>query len=228
MPNARMLIRPKRMKRDGESGEIMLEGIIILTVTMFILFWLIGMCFLYYERYILTIISNDAAKKVAATYDRPTSDVIMGFVSSKTAARTDTYRHVVAKVFGEGNLHNVNENKAKNYVNYMLDITNFPGAIDNVEVTVKTVDDNFVRKHIEVTTTCEFWTPFAGVFDFFGMGRTQEFAVTSYAEVVDYYEYMSTVSFVKGLGSVFSGSGTFINSCVKMLNMVLKIYNKTH
>ena len=55
-------------KRGRESGEVMIEGMIVLLITMIMLVWLLALGFIYYERYILTAVTNDAACKIADTY----------------------------------------------------------------------------------------------------------------------------------------------------------------
>jgi len=64
-----------------------------------------------------------------------------------------------------------------------------------------------------------------GVFDFFGMGRTKEFEIVSYAEVADYYEYMTTTQYAKNLSHLVDGCGDFLSSLVKMLNTFVEMYN---
>ena len=216
----------KKLRRNGdagESGEIMIEGMFIMIVTMFILFWLIGLGFLYYERYIITIINNDAAKKIAATYNQPSSDMIMGFTSTFNVTHRPVYRHL--DPVNELGTYAVAKLKTENYVKYMLDITNFPGAVDSVDVDIHVKVDSVTRKHVIVTSSCTFWTPMAGVFDFFGMGRTQDFEVTSYAEVIDYSEYVAAVNFATGLGNIFSGSGKLLKGAEKLTNKIIQVLN---
>ena len=55
-------------KKNCEQGEIMIEGMIVMVITMFILIWILGLGFLYYQRYVTTIVTNDAAVKIASTY----------------------------------------------------------------------------------------------------------------------------------------------------------------
>ena len=48
-----------------EQGAIMLEGMIVMTITLFALIWILGLGFVYYQRYVTTIVTNDAAAKIA-------------------------------------------------------------------------------------------------------------------------------------------------------------------
>ena len=60
-----------KIKRK-EDGEIMLEGMIVVILTLFILIWILAVGFIYYQRYITNIVVNDAAVKIAYTYNNPT------------------------------------------------------------------------------------------------------------------------------------------------------------
>ena len=55
----------KRRKPGGERGAIMLEGMIVTVITLFVLIWILGLGFVYYQRYLTTVVTNDAAAKVA-------------------------------------------------------------------------------------------------------------------------------------------------------------------
>lgn len=63
-----------------------------MVITMFILIWILGLVFLYYQRYVTTVVTNDAALKIASTYNNPTSDIIMGYVTTEDISNRDLYR----------------------------------------------------------------------------------------------------------------------------------------
>lgn len=215
-------------RKNGERGEIMIEGMIVMVITMFILIWILGLGFLYYQRYVTTIVTNDAAVKIASTYNNPTSDIIMGYVTTEDISNRDLYRG-----FAVGNnssdLHTVNEDRAASYVKYVLDAANFAGTVKNVDVEMKLVSDSAVRRHIELTTVCEYNTPFGEVFEMFGMSRTAKYSVTASADYTDLADYASTVNFSKSLtdGTFTSGTG-FVDSIIKFLNTLVGVYNHNH
>ncbi len=206
----------------------MIEGMIVMVITMFILIWILGLGFLYYQRYVTTIVTNDAAVKIASTYNNPTSDIIMGYVTTEDISNRDLYRG-----FAVGNnssdLHTVNEDRAASYVKYVLDAANFAGTVKNVDVEMKLVSDSAVRRHIELTTVCEYNTPFGEVFEMFGMSRTAKYSVTASADYTDLADYASTVNFSKSLtdGTFTSGTG-FVDSIIKFLNTLVGVYNHNH
>lgn len=199
-----------------------------MVITMFILIWILGLGFLYYQRYVTTIVTNDAAVKIASTYNNPTSDIIMGYVTTEDISNRDLYRGFTVGS-NSSDLHTVNEDRAESYVKYMLDTANFAGTVNDVDVELKMVSDSAVRKHIELTTVCEYNTPFGEIFEMFGMGRTAKYTVTASADYTDMADFVSTVNFSKSLtdGTFTSGMG-FIDSLIGMLNTFVEVYNHSH
>lgn len=215
-------------KTNGERGEIMIEGMIVMVITMFILIWILGLGFLYYQRYVTTIVTNDAAVKIASTYNNPTSDIIMGYVTTEDISNRDLYRGFFVGS-NSSDLHTVNKDRAQSYVKYILDRANFAGTVKDVDVELKMVSDSAVRRHIELTTVCEYNTPFGEIFEMFGMGRTAKYTVTASADYTDMADFVSTVNFGKSLtdGTFTSGTG-FIDSLISMLNTLVEVYNHSH
>ena len=206
----------------------MIEGMIVMVITMFILIWILGLGFLYYQRYVTTVVTNDAAVKIASTYNNPTSDIIMGYVTTEDISNRDLYRGF-AVGSNSSDLHTVNEDRAQSYVKYVLDTANFAGTVKDVDVDLKMVSDSAVRRHIELTTVCEYNTPFGEIFEMFGMGRTAKYTVTASADYTDFADYVSTVNFSKSLtdGTFTSGTG-FVDSVIKFLNKLVEVYNHNH
>jgi len=206
----------------------MIEGMIVMVITMFILIWILGLGFLYYQRYVTTVVTNDAAVKIASTYNNPTSDIIMGYVTTEDISNRDLYRGFTVGS-NSSDLHTVNEDRAESYVKYVLDTANFAGTVKDVDVELKMVSDSAVRKHIELTTVCEYNTPFGEIFEMFGMGRTAKYTVTASADYTDMADFVSTVNFSKSLtdGTFTSGMG-FIDSLIGMINTLVEVYNHSH
>lgn len=202
--------------KEHEKGEIMLEGMIITILTTFLLIWILAVGFIYYQSYLVTTITNDAAVKIAATYNNPDSDLIMGYISSEDLSERDLYRG-----FDNNALFRVNQNKVEAYVSYKLKQTNFAGTIDKVDVKLELVKDSSVRKHVEVSTECTFNTPFGSALELFGMDEQTTYTAIGRADCTDFIDYISTVDFAAyQLGEVSKKS-----EIVKMVNSLIKIFN---
>lgn len=208
-------------KADGERGAIMLEGMIVTVITLFVLVWILGIGFVYYQRYLTTIVTNDAAAKVASTYNNPNSDIIMGYVSTEALSGRNLYRR-----FPGDSLRRVNEQRAEAYVCYILDKANFTGVVDNVEVELKLVMDSTLRRHVELITTCTYDTPFGEGLEMFGMDGIHTYRVKACADCTDYADYISTVDYgyAWSNGTFTKGMG-IIDSTIGLINSLVGAYN---
>lgn len=183
----------------SEKGEVMLEGMIIVILTMFILIWLMALGFLNYQCALLRAVTNDAAVKVGFTYNHPSGDILMGFVESKDLGRRKLYAD-----FYDAELLSVNTSRVTDYVSYRMHKANFVGTIQQLEVDLSVDADNLspaqTRGHVTVRTVCKFKTPLGGIFEMFGMDRYFTYSCTAYAERVDLMDYIDTTDFAKNAG----------------------------
>lgn len=208
-----------KKRNRQEDGAIMLEGMFVMVMTMIILVWLLALGFVYYQRYVTTVVANDAAVKIASTYNNPTSDIIMGYVTTEDVSGRNLYRG-----FPSGNLKDVNEERATAYVKYILDKANFSGVVEAVDVELDLVIDSFVRKHVELTVTCTYNTPFGEALEFFGMDGSSTYSVTACSDCTDISEYYSTVHFSKTLTDGTYSDG-IVDSILSLLNTLVETYN---
>ncbi len=215
----------KRGKFLQESGAVMLEGMVVMVVTMLVLVWLLAVGFIYYQRYLTTVVTNDAAVKIASTYHNPDSDIIMGYITTEDVSARDLYRGY-GRGSSAGNLLEVNERRTTEYVKYVLDKANFSGVVDDVDVRLELVADSYVRSHVKLTVTCTYRTPFGEVLGVFGMRGKQTYSVVSCSDCTDILNYYSTVSFADAItdGTYSKGTG-IVDSVVKLLNTLVKTYN---
>lgn len=204
-----------------DRGAIMLEGMIVMVVTLFVLLWILGLGFIYYQRYVTTVVTNDAAAKIASTYNNVTSDIIMGYISTEALSGRNLYRR-----YPSDNQQNINEDRASAYVQYILNKANFTGVVDDVQVNLRLVVDSTTRRHVELTTTCTYNTPFGEVLEMFGMDAAATYQVMACADCTDYADYISTVdySYAWSNGTFTKGTG-FIESIVNLLNTMVATYN---
>ncbi len=210
----------KKQNWRGEQGAIMLEGMIVMVITLFVLIWILGLGFVYYQRYITTVVTNDAATKIASTYSNIDSDIIMGYVNTEALTGRNLYRR-----FSADTLHGANEDRAAAYVRYILDKANFVGVVDSVDVELELVLDSVLRRHVELTTTCTYNTPFGEGLELFGMSGVKTYQVKACADCTDYADYISTVDYGSAWADgTFIGSG-LIGSITSLLNTCVKTYN---
>ncbi len=223
-----MFFKGKKIKKSNECGEVMIEGMIVMIITMFMMVWILGIGFLYYQRYVTTIVTNDAATKIASTYNNPSSDIIMGYVATEDLSNRDLYRNFSSSS-ESSDLREVNEDRANCYVLYVLNKANFTGVVDDVDVKLNLVADSISRKHVELTVTCTYDTPFGEVLKYIGMDDMNKYRVSSSADCTDVADYISTISYGRafGDGRLISDAG-MISSFVSMINSFVGTYNSLH
>ncbi len=195
----------------------MIEGMFVVIMTMLLMLWILAVGFLHYQRFIVTAVVNDAAKKVAATYNNPTSDMVMGYISVEDLSARDLYRSI-----NTYELRDSNESRARSYIKYMLGKLGSSDMVNNIDVTLTYKTDNVgvSRGHIVLKAVCTFNTPIGEALDFFGMSKIVSYECCAYAECQDLANYISTADF---MGSVvdFEWSKT-----AKMINSVFKLFYK--
>lgn len=196
----------------------MIEGMIVVIVTMMILVWLISLGFVYYQRYLVTAITNDACTKVAATYSNAESDIVMGYIDSADITNRNLYRSTSTS----DEQFKVNQQKVEEYVIYALKKTNFTGTIKDVNVKMELVNDSTLRQHIQLETTITFNTPLGFALEFFGMGDTQTYSSSARSDCTDVINYMSLVDF----RNYALNGGEVSMKLVKLLNSLIEVYNK--
>lgn len=204
-------------KKSDERGAIMLEAMIVVIFTMIILIWLLALGFVYYQRYLVTATANDVVVKVADTFYRPDSDLVMGYSDSRTAANRSLYRGGSYSA----SMEDASQQRAQKYADVALKRVNFVGTVKDVKVDLKLVRDSVMRKHIEIKLTATFNTPFGYALDFFGMDGIMTYSASARADCTDPIDYISTVDFANyQLGKV-EGKGKFIS----MVNKFMKLYS---
>ena len=199
-----------------ENGAIMLEAMIVVTITLFVLVWLLGIGFVYYQRYTVRIATNDAAEKIAATYYNPTSDIIMGYIEPKDFMVT----------YNTPGLMSLNQSRAEAYVNYALSRANFVGVVQDIEVTMSIMSDAMGRSHIQLTTTCTFNTPILSAMNLFNTSGRHRYEVTSYAESTNLSDYLTAINLQNMLtnGSLLKGTG-FVEKMLSFIDNIIQTYN---
>lgn len=212
--------------RKKESGAIMIEGIIVMVVVLFMLVWILGIGFIYYQRYVVTLVTNDCAVKIADTYYYPSSDIIIGYVEPEDFTNRDLYRFNIGQ-----SLEDANQSKAESFIKKRLEETNFLNTVKNVDVDVEFVKDTLMRKHIEITAVCEFNTPFGAALKFFGMKDVAKYEASAREDCTDKIDY---ISFCDLESTVFSGN--FINekftktakSAEKLIKSIMNVANHNY
>lgn len=199
------------------SGEVMLESLIVYTVTIFLLFLILAIFSVLYQGWNIQTIANETASKAAQTYKLTAADFSTGDIQKGEITKIREYRYL----YKSENLVNDVSEKIKNYATTRLSNTTYAQKVNEPEINVEVVHDALARRHLELTIKGEYTVPFGQVFSYFGIQNTTVYEKTARADCVDMIDYINTTDFVAQKSSL---SG-FDSSFVKMINKTLSLFH---
>ena len=172
--------------RVQEDGMEAIEGLLVITLMLFVLLYIWAYGFLLYQNWAVQYVATDTASRIAQTYAYPYSDPVTGFVSASIRAKLSPYR------YQDGTIAQNNAARAERYAKYMLKNTVFSPE-QNIKIRVETVHDNVAHQHIEVTVTAVCEIPFGFAMKYFGQSPYRTFTATGRAVCTDIKHYIYTI-----------------------------------
>lgn len=201
-----------------ENGEIMIEAILVMIPTLFVMIFLLSLGFLLYQQWNIQYIADEVASKVAVGYEYADEEIQTGKISLEKAQQTILYKYL----FSNDEMEEANAKKAYNYGTLLSSKTSYGNGSGDETIELETIEDSLARRHICVTVTGTYRIPFAEGLEIFGIEGTRTISAVSYAECVDLTDYMNTVVFGKQLGDiVFEKS-----KVMKMINSWIGVFSK--
>lgn len=179
------------MKEKNEKGSLVIEAVIVCVVTIMVIFGLMVMSILIYEKQSLQILADETAVEVANIYSNLSKDPFYGYVNSEEFYNTDLYRNL----FKDSTYETQNITKAKWYAAYRMADTMLLEGKKEPEITVKIVDkpSDIMVKQMAVTLKKEYDVPILG---YFGIDKNVTFEATGYADCYDMIEYINFTDLV--------------------------------
>lgn len=203
-----------------DNGSLMLDGMIVMLMTIMILVFLLGFGFLLYQQWAVSNIANDTAVRIAQSYVYPDTDPVIGYVNVDLIEGVPLFRYAGNKLMKK------NESKGQKYAAWSLEKSSFAYPVAPPNIRVDTKYDGLARRHVEVVIQAEYEIPFGGALEYFGLSRTVTYTGTGEAVCVDILDYVNTVDSVKSLmnqtyGSKAVGAGKAV---LGMIKKVLKVF----
>lgn len=215
----------KRMSavRSDEAGEIMIESMIIVLMTTFILIFLISLGFLLYQRCLVSTVANEVAAEVAQTYRY--TGIMDEEINSPEAMHSAVdgikkYRYL----FSWGAMESDNGEKAESYTIERLKKTSFAAVDSGPNVEIKTVNMDIGRRYVQVTVEVKYSIFWGGALKAFGMEDAYVISSTAYAECNDISSYINTVKFTKYACNRVDGATTLGKAVNSMLSLFKTIF----
>lgn len=206
----------KKMEHVNESGEVMLEGLIVYTITVFLLFFLLAIFSVLFQAWNVQTIANETAAKAAATYKLADSDLADPYVSVDQITGISRFRYW----FGDDSLEREAETKSFEYSRDRLQKTTYTKAVTQPEVAVQVKEDTLARRHIEVTITGEYTVPFGEALSYFGFDSIAHYETTASAECLDLIDYIDTVDFAGKQCSLDILGSSLVGAINKMMKLI--------
>ena len=206
----------KKKAHVNESGEVMLEGLIVYTITVFLLFFLLAIFSVLFQAWNVQTIANETAAKAAATYKLADSDLADPYVSVDQITGISRFRYW----FGDDSLEREAETKSFEYSQDRLQKTTYTKAVTQPEVAVQVKEDTLARRHIEVTVTGEYTVPFGEALSYFGFDSIAHYETTASAECLDLIDYIDTVDFAGKQCSLDILGSSLVGAINKMMKLI--------
>lgn len=206
-----------RKNKKDEKGFIMLESLIVYTTTIFLLFLILAIFSVLYQRWNIQTVANESATRIAQTYRLIEADTSTGYVTSDQLTQVERYRYF----FNNKAYEDAAKAKIEEYASNRLKKTTFTKDIEEPEIDVKVVHDAMSRRHIEVAIIGKYSVPFGEAMAYFGFPGVIEYKTTAYADCVDLIDYLNTITFIDSQTSLTQ----FGTETVKMLNAFLDLFS---
>ncbi len=186
--------RRKRAGGEGESGEIMLEAVIILVPVLVLLFAMLSLSFLFYEEAVMNTVANEIASEVARNFKFPNLPMDDHDVAYQKSNLTGTEKYRMS--FRKGTIATKQGTRAANYLGDRLKLSSLglhPQAPDiSTEVHFTGIGRAYVK--VKVSRKTDFFL--SGILDMVGVSEQSPlFSATAYAECTDFTEYASMTNF---------------------------------
>jgi len=199
----------------------MLEALIVYTVTVFLLFLILAIFFVLFQRWNIQTVANEAAAKIAQVYKLTDCDITTGETTEAQIADVRPYRYM----FNKEDPENAAEKKVVEYAKDRLKRTTFTKDVTEPEFDFEVVSDSLGRRHIEFTVSGEYSVPFGEALSYFGFPGTTTYEVTACADCVDLIDYITTIDYVNSVTSLKQFGSDTLGMIDKILSLVDNIIN---
>lgn len=203
------------LKRN-EKGVIMIETLITFLIAILLMFFLLAVFSLLFQRWNIQTVANETAAKVAQSYRFENADSD-GYVLPEDIALVREYRYL----WKSSDLKNAAEEKAELYALERLKNTTFSKTVDEPKVTVEIEKDSLARRHAKVVIEGSYTALFGEIFGFFGFESVTTYEAVAYAECLDMIDYINTTDFVAG----HADFGVFDSKLVGLIDSVMGLFD---
>lgn len=204
--------------RTQEDGMEAIEGLLVITLMLFVLLYIWAYGFLLYQNWAVQYVATDTAARIAQTYEYSYSDPVTGFISQSMRQGLSPYRY---KQDEQNTAQEANDIRAAKYARWSLQQVGFSQS-RGMTIDTQTVHDALGRSHVEVTVTASYEIPFGFAMKYFGQNPYRTFTATGRAVCLDLQHYIFTAETVSSIESTIGfgvGSQT-VKTLEKIISMI--------
>lgn len=174
------------MKSKRESGEVVVEASIVVTLVMIIITIMMYVGMILYQQTLVSVMANQTASNIAQVYSNNLKDPFSGYVDPDKVYQSITYSNMKTDAY-----MSVVEQKANVFAQYRLKSSRIlANGNTSVEVQVVKKPNELLKSQIVVTIRDHYDVPLVGMF---GTSGLVEFASSGRADCVDVLEYVNGV-----------------------------------
>lgn len=210
-----------RMQEDGMEA---IEGLLVITLTLFVLFFIWGYGFLLFQQFVVIHAADETATKIAQTYAYSEADPITGYISKEMKVSLSPSR------YRDKTIETINEKRGANYARWILRTGSFANKKTTANVEVKTVYDGYAQRHVVVNITEEYQIPFGSFLEYFGIDGTRTYHATGRAMCTDISYYLNTINYIKTMDKAVGNAmkNDFITTAESFYSLYNKFYDLIH
>ncbi len=174
------------MKSKRESGEVVVEASIVVTLVMIIITIMMYVGMILYQQTLVSVMANQTAANIAQVYSNNLKDPFSGYVDPDRVYQSITYSNMKTDAY-----MSVVEQKANIFAQYRLKSSRIlANGNTSVEVQIVKKPNELLKSQIVVTIRDHYDVPLVGIF---GTSGLVEFASSGRADCVDILEYINGV-----------------------------------
>lgn len=171
------------MKSKKESGEVVIEASIVVTLVVIVISIMLYVGMVLYQQTAIAVVANRTATNISQVYSNALRDPFTGYLDSDNAYQSITYSNMKTDAY----LDSLKQ-KGSTFVSYRLKKSQIIPEIDrNVEIEIINKPNEILKKQIVVTITDSYDVPLVGLFNVDGK---VSFTASGRADCVDYLEYI--------------------------------------
>ena len=212
-----------RHGKGPESGEVMIESLIVYLITFALLFMVLALMMITYQRFTVKTTAQDVAVKIAQNLRYSGVDIDDGTYTVDDIKSLKAYRYLFGN---DDDLLTAVEKKAEKYAYNRLMKTSFNNVVtkNSTSFSVELSSDGPALRHVTVTISGDYKLPFDEMLDFFGLSKLKKYDAVECAECVDILDYVNYVDFTKNIVGIIYGD---LGKVGKLVDKIWTLINKS-